>query len=148
MAELVSVVGGLFGSVSLDPKEVGAAQAALDAVSVGFKAGAIHSNLALTPDKVALNVYEITAVAGKTYAQKTGEQVVILQGTASATLTGLANDKNNLLIGNAGDDTINATGGSGTILVGDGNNPINITAAPQPAPTVITPPSTPSPLQS
>ena len=135
MAEFVSVVGGLYATVSLDPTEVAAAQAALKTAGKSFTSSEVHSALNQTPAKAALNVYDINAVAGKTYTQLAGEQVIILEGSASATLTGLANAKGNLLIGNQGDDTINATGGTGTIIVGDGNNHINITGGSE---TVVT----------
>ncbi len=131
MAELVSVVGGLLASVSLDPAELASAQAAVKLAGKGLTDSEIHSNLAQAPASGVLNVYDITAVAGKTYVQKTGEQVVILQGSASATLTGLTNATNNLLIGNNGADTINTKGGTGTVIVGDGKNVVNVTGGTQ-----------------
>jgi Ca2+-binding RTX toxin-like protein len=131
-----TIVGGQIVSTSLDPSQDTFAQNALTALGVNYANGAVLTSITDPAQGHVgkggtLNVYNIAATAGSTYTLTNPARAVILTGTADATINGVAHEVRQVLIGDAGNDTINTFGGRGVVMVGDGNNTINVNGGTQ-----------------
>jgi Ca2+-binding RTX toxin-like protein len=127
-----TIVGGANVTLSLDPAEYAAAQQALAAIGKGYAQGFVLHDMSDAPVPGALNIYNVTDGDGgsqhaghhhdddDTYHLKTGAQGIVLTGHDAATIIGRSTQE--VLIGNQGNDTIDAAGGTGTVIAGDGNN--------------------------
>jgi hypothetical protein len=121
--------GSQFVQVSLPANELHAAQQALFAAGVG--AGLPNAIVYKTPfgtvpaDPTFFTVYNIP---GGVFTLPTvpggAMDAVVLTGSNAADVTGHAGKE--LLIGNFGNDFINAAGGSGSVIVGNGSNSIEL----------------------
>ncbi len=135
MAGTATIVGGAKVTLSLDPAEYAAAQQALSAIGKGYTQGfVLDDDINDAPKAGALNIYNVTDEDGRplhghdhhdhdnddTYHLRAGAQGIVLTGNEAATIVGRSTFE--VLIGNQGNDTINAAGGTGTVIAGDGNN--------------------------
>jgi Ca2+-binding RTX toxin-like protein len=131
MAGTATIVGGAKVTLSLDPAEYAAAQQALTAIGKGYTHGLVLDDINDAPTPGALNIYNPTDEDGddhgrhghgddSTYHLKAGAQGIVLTGHEAATIVGRSTME--VLIGNQGNDTINAAGGTGTVIAGDGDN--------------------------
>ena len=128
MAGTATIVGGEKVTLSLDPAEYAAAQQALSAIGKGYTHGFVLDNINDAPQPGALNIYNVPDPTGPgghghgnaIYHLDAGAQGIVLTGNEAATVLGRATQE--VLIGNQGNDTINAAGGTGTVIAGDGNN--------------------------
>ena len=129
---VVTVQGGQQVQVALPANEIHAARRAL--FDAGLGAGLNSAIVYDVPgghvpnDPNFLTVYNIPGgvftlppiPAGATGA----EDAVVLTGSNAADITG--HTGNELILGNFGNDFINAAGGSGTVIVGNGTNSIEL----------------------
>ncbi len=141
MAGTATIVGGAKVTLSLNPAEYAAAQQALSAIGKGYTQGFVLDNINDAPIPGSLNIYDLSddddpgppghwahhdgGDRGQlgdddTYRLKAGAQGIVLTGNEGATIIGHKGPE--VLIGNQGNDIINAAGGSGTVIAGDGNN--------------------------
>jgi Ca2+-binding RTX toxin-like protein len=128
MAGTATIVGGAKVTLSLDPAEYAAAQQALSAMGKGYTQSFVLDNVNDATKPGALNIYNLPDPAGPgghghgdaTYHLNAGAQGIVLTGNEAATILGRTTPE--VLIGNQGNDTINAAGGNGTVIAGDGNN--------------------------
>jgi Ca2+-binding RTX toxin-like protein len=132
MAGTATIVGGAKVTLSLDPAEYAAAQQALSTMGKGYTQGFVLDDMGDAPVPGALNIYNVTDGDGRShqgghnhdgddiYHLKAGAQGIVLTGDEAATIIGRGIHE--VLIGNQGNDTIDAAGGTGTVIAGDGNN--------------------------
>jgi len=132
MAGTATIVGGAKVTLSLDPAEYAAAQQALSAMGKGYAQGFVLNDMSDAPKPGALNIYNVTADDDSShhgghghgnddiYQLRAGAQGIVLTGNEGATIIGRSIEE--VLIGNQGNDTIDAAGGTGTVIAGDGNN--------------------------
>jgi Ca2+-binding RTX toxin-like protein len=127
MAGTATIVGGAKVTLSLDPAEYAAAQQALSAIGKGYTHGYVLDEMTNAPKPGALNIYNVPEGHGhslpehaSTFQLKAGAQGIVLTGHEPAKIVG--HHDLEVLIGNQGNDTINAAGGTGTVIAGDGNN--------------------------
>ncbi len=99
--------GGDFGQV---------VQPALTAASQGFATSDILTSPNQAPTPGAFDIYDFKPDNGESFTLPGGAQAVILTGAHDASITGHTGLE--LLIGNKGEDTINAAGGTGTVIAG------------------------------
>jgi Ca2+-binding RTX toxin-like protein len=125
-----ATIAGSDGSVDtvtlfLNPDEVAAAQAALNALGGADSSpgGTVLGSTKVAPIPGELNVYNFGGNTHDTTSLPSGAQAIALTGTQDRTLVGHSGTE--LLIGNAGNDSIDAGGGSGTIIAGDGSNTVS-----------------------
>ena len=131
MAETASIIGG--GTVTFadfgSSAELTAAKNALAGLSGTFLSGQVLHTLGGTETPGGLDVRNIdSSVTGGTYTMGANEDAVVLLGTGDEHLNGRAGSLPELLVGNDGNDTINAAGGNGTIVAADGYNEIQLNA--------------------
>lgn len=119
-----TIIGGGQVTLSLNASQAALAQAALAAAGAGYSQGAVLTALTAAPIAGDFNVYNIVADPGHTDKLKLGGQALVLTGKEDAKIVGHSGQE--LLIGNAGADSINAAGGSGTIITGAGDNVIDM----------------------
>jgi hypothetical protein len=124
MAEIVTIVGGQKATLNINVKDVQAAQDALLklATDLGYATGNVLKGVNNLPTGGILDIFNINIPAGGSFTVPAGAQGAAMTGTASGKLTGYAGEE--VLIGNNGNDTIDAAGGNGTIIVGNKNNEI------------------------
>jgi Ca2+-binding RTX toxin-like protein len=126
MAGTATIVGGTKVTLSLDPAEYAAAQQALSAIGQGYAQGFVLSEMTDPLHPGALNIYDVPDPVSRghnpapTYELRAGAQGIALTGNGAVTIVG--RDSPEVLMGNQGNDTINAAGGTGTVIAGDGNN--------------------------
>jgi Ca2+-binding RTX toxin-like protein len=132
MAGTATIIGGAQVTLSLDPAEYAAAQQALSAIGKGYAQGFVLDDMSDAPKPGALNIYNVTAEDDRSqhgghghgnddiYQLSVGAQGIVLTGQEGATIIGRSIQE--VLIGNQGNDTINAAGGTGTVIAGDGDN--------------------------
>ena len=114
-----TIVGGQHVTLTLNPNEYHKAKDALAAIGAGYRSGEVLHSTADSPVPGALNVYDIVGDEGQTYSLNPGAQGLVVDGTADVGITGHSSGPE-LLVGDQGNDTINAAGGNGTIIAGDG----------------------------
>jgi Ca2+-binding RTX toxin-like protein len=127
MAGTATIVGGALVDVrALTLSEQGAAQAALTALGkgYGFSSGAVLDSLGTAAPGDALTIYQLGPTSrDESFTLRVGGQGLVVTGNLAAKITGL--QAHEVLIGNAGNDTIDAAGGSGTVIAGGGHNKIS-----------------------
>ena len=125
MAETATIVGGGSVSLYLTPTEVSTAQAALFAAAGSNTESVINTSLSEAPTAGVYNVYELTpTTSGQEYTMTPKTSTVVLEGSTSVYVREPSSGTGQLIIGNAGNDTISAAGASETIIAGGGNNRI------------------------
>jgi Ca2+-binding RTX toxin-like protein len=135
MTETATISGGNQVTLSLSDAQVQAARAALTSLSSNYKESKVLSSGGV-PTSGLLNAYNIDATPWATYTLPSGGQTIVVYNTdsqaqASVTIDEAVGGSNQVVIGNNGNDTINALGASGTIIAGDGNNTIDLTNSSQ-----------------
>jgi len=136
MTETATISGGKQVTLSLSAAQVEAARSALTALSSGYGDSKVLTSSGQAPTSGFLNAYNVDATAGSTYSLPSGGQTIVVfdkdsEVQASVTINGSSVDKDQVIIGNNGNDTINSGGGSGAIVAGDGDNTINIAGGKQ-----------------
>jgi Ca2+-binding RTX toxin-like protein len=118
-----TIVGGSSVQFSLNAHEIGAAQQALAQLEQGFATGQVLTNPGLSASSTAFDVYNFSPKGGS-FTLPGAAEAVVLTGKDAGSIRGHTGME--ALIGNQGNDTINAAGGSGSIIVGDGENTIQL----------------------
>jgi len=136
MTETATISGGNQVTLSLSAAQAQAAQSALTALSSNYVNSKVLTSTGAAAKNGVLNAYNIDATQGATYSLPAGGKTIVVydnpnQVQASVTINAAASDIGQVLIGNNGNDTINAGGGISTIVAGDGNNSINVTTGVQ-----------------
>ncbi len=126
-----SIIGGGSLTFALDANQMNLAQLALDSAASAAAYGGLENVLGSTtvnPTSGDYNIYNQPFKTGVA-SLPTGGQAVVVSGTTAGTITGLATATDEVLVGNQANDTINAAGGSGTIVAGNGANIIHLNGA-------------------
>jgi Ca2+-binding RTX toxin-like protein len=122
-----SIVGGAQLYLTLDSRELTLAQQAIAAIGNGFADEYINHTLGTPAVGGQFNVYNPDLVSGDSASLPVGGQVLAAYGDGNVDLFG--HDPQELLIGNSGNDSINAGGGSGTIVAGPGQDTITLNSS-------------------
>ena len=115
-----TIGGGSHVKFSLNSRETAAAKSALASLESGYPSVRILTDAGAPASATAFDVYNIAGGINL----PTNAEAVVLTGSGSGSIRGHAG--NQFLVGNQGDDSINAAGGSGQIIVGDGHNSIQL----------------------
>jgi Ca2+-binding RTX toxin-like protein len=125
-----TIVGGATVNLNLDAREAALAQMALTAAGERYTKGKVFTDLDDSAGKHTFQVYAIDGSEGETILMPLTGEVLVAEGTNDVSLVGHGvGAAGEVLIGNSGNDTINAGGGSGTIISGSGNDLIQLNTA-------------------
>ena len=119
---VATIPGGI--QFALNPTEELLARQALAAASAG-KTFNVFTTMTTPPVAGDYNLYNVSPASGKGVNLPGGADALVFYGSNTALLRG-AGGSSEILVGNAGNDTINALGGSGSIFAGDGANNIQL----------------------
>jgi Ca2+-binding RTX toxin-like protein len=133
---IATIVGGDKVILSLGPQGIAAAQFALDQLGLTHKIGHVLNDTSKQEGQ-GVDVYNIHASEGATYTlphylgkngtwHTSNDVSLVLFGSADATIVGTTEAaQREILIGNAGNDTITTATGHGVIITGNGDNLVN-----------------------
>jgi Ca2+-binding RTX toxin-like protein len=128
MTETATISGGNQVTLSLSAAQAEVAKSVLASLSSSYTQSEVFLSTSGTPVEWKLNAYDIDATQGASYTLPSNGQTIIIYDKDDQTQASVVVKANGPadIIGNNGNDTIDVSGYTGTIVAGDGNNTISL----------------------